>query len=175
MPPPPTDTSVAPARHSGARVLVWAAATTTGLGLVAAAVGGLVSGSAAGLGVLVGALIAVVVFGFGSFTVNAVAGLMPAASLLFALMTYALQVLLVLLALVAIERAGLVEETLDRVWLVGGLIGGTLGWIVAQIVWTMRARIPVYDLPARDAGSARDEAQVTSVTASRTAKRPGDR
>ncbi|NPC98450.1 hypothetical protein [Nocardioides sp. zg-DK7169] len=152
MPTKPTMRSADPHRHSGVRVLVWAASTTAGLGLVAGAVGGLVSGSAAALGVLVGALIAVLVFAFGSFTVNTVAGLMPAASLLFALLTYALQVLLLLVALVAIERAGLVEDTLDRVWLVGGIIGGTLVWMVAQVVWTVRARIPVYDLPTGGAG-----------------------
>jgi len=152
MPTKPTTTSADPRRHSGARVLVWAAVTTAGLGLVAGAVGGLVSGSAAGLGVLVGAFIAVAVFSFGSFTVHTVAGLMPAASLLFALLTYALQVLLLLLALVAIEDAGLVEDTLDRVWMVGGIIGGTLVWMVAQVVWTVRARIPVFDLPPPGAG-----------------------
>ncbi|MQW75523.1 hypothetical protein GHK92_06530 [Nocardioides sp. dk4132] len=152
MPTKPTALSADPHRHSGARVLVWAAATTAGLGLVACAVGGLVGGSAAALGVLVGALIAVAVFSFGSFTVHTVAGLMPSASMLFALLTYALQVLLLLLALVAIEEAGLVEDTLDRVWLAGGIIGGTLVWMVAQVVWTVRARIPVFDLPASGAG-----------------------
>jgi len=153
MPTQPTSRSSDAHRHGGARVLVWAAATTAGLGLVAGAVGGLVGGSAAALGVLVGALIAVAVFSFGSFTVHTVAGLMPSASMLFALLTYALQVLLLLLALVAIEDAGLVEDTLDRVWLAGGIIGGTLVWMVAQVVWTVRARIPVFDLPTHGAAS----------------------
>ena len=119
-----------------------------GLGAVlAVVVGSLVQGSPAAYGAAIGALIVLGVFGFGSFVVNTVAALMPTAALLVALLTYTLQVVAMGLVFVALSGSGLLGDTLDREWLAGTVIAGTLRWVVCQIVLTMRARIAIYDLP----------------------------
>ena len=74
------------------------------------------------------------VFGFGTFTVNAVAELMPTASLLVALLTYTLQVVAMGLAFVALSGSGALDETIDGAWLGGTVIAGTMVWLVVQIV-----------------------------------------
>ena len=117
------------------------------LGVAAAVTGALVAGAPAAYGAAVGILIVVGVFGFGSFVVNTVAALMPTAALLVAMLTYTLQVVAMGLVFVALSRSGLLDAALDREWLAGTVIAGTLVWVVSQIVVTMRVRIPIYDLP----------------------------
>ena len=117
------------------------------LGVAAAVTGALVAGAPAAYGAAVGILIVVGVFGFGSFVVNTVAALMPTAALLVAMLTYTLQVVAMGLVFVALSRSGLLDAELDREWLAGTVIAGTLVWVVSQIVVTMRVRIPIYDLP----------------------------
>ncbi len=101
--------------------------------LVGAPVAALVAGSAAAWGVTVGAVVVVVVFGFGMSITHAVAALSPALSLLVALMTYALQLVLLVVALLALERSGLLATTLDRGWVGGTIIVGTLVWSSALV------------------------------------------
>ncbi|MBC9733177.1 hypothetical protein [Nocardioides marmotae] len=137
-------------RGSGAAVIGGAALGSLALGVLAAVVGALVDGAPAAYGALVGAVLAVAVMVFGSSTVNVVAGLMPGASLLFALLTYALQLLVVLVALAALDGISGPGETLSRGWLAGTLIGTVLGWLVVQVVLASRARIPAFDLPDED-------------------------
>ncbi len=132
---------------SGARLLLRSAATTAMLGLVGAVVAAQVDGRAAALGVVVGAALAVVVLAGGSLALDGVARLLPAASLLVALLTFTLQVVLVLLALVALERSGLLSGSLDRQWLGGALIGATLIWLVVQLRLHTTSRVPPFDLP----------------------------
>ena len=134
-------------RKSGVSVLLGTAAVTLVLGGITSGLGAAVGGSAAAYGALVGTALVVGVLAFGSFVVNVVAGLMPAAALLVALLTYTLQVVVMGLVFVALKGSGLLESTLDRRWLAGAVIAGTFGWIAAQIVLSMRARIPAYDLP----------------------------
>ncbi len=131
---------------SGGSVLLGAAASALLVGAAAILVGALVSGTSAAYGALAGTLLVVAVFGFGSFTVNAVAGLLPAASLLVALLTYTLQVVAMALAFAVLQRSGLLDDALDRRWLAGAVIVGTFGWLLAQIVLAARTRIPVYEL-----------------------------
>lgn len=133
-------------RASGSRVLLGAAIAGTVLGLAAAVVGALVSGSAAAYGALVGAALVLSVLGLGSATVNVVAGLMPAASLLVALLTYLLQVVLMGLVFAVLTGSGLLDDTVQREWLAGVVIAGTVGWLVVQVVLTTRLRIPAYEL-----------------------------
>ncbi len=146
MPTTPT-AALRRAPTSGSRVLLGAAAVAAAAAGLLAVLGALLSGSAAAYGALVGGLIAVVVLAFGAFSVNMVAGLLPAASLMVALLTYALQILGVTVVLLALDRSAAVGDTLARGWLAGAVIGGTLVWMVAQVVGATRARIPVYDLP----------------------------
>lgn len=136
-------------RDSGASVLLGAGGAALALGLAATLVGALVSGSEAALGALVGTLLVVGVLGFGSFVVNVVAGLMPAAALMVAMLTYTLQVVLMGLVFAILSGSGLLDSTVDRGWLAGAVIGGTAIWLVSQVVLTTRRRIPVYDLPAQ--------------------------
>lgn len=133
-------------RIRGTAVLVRTAGATLLLGLLAILLGALVSGSAAAYGALVGTVLVVGIFGFGTFTVNAVAALMPTASLLVAVMTYTLQVVVMALAFIALAGSGALDETIDRAWLGGTVIAGTMVWLVVQIVLATHSRIPVYDI-----------------------------
>ncbi|WP_435742183.1 hypothetical protein [Nocardioides sp. SYSU DS0663] len=137
----------APRRSSGAGVLAGAAVGSLALGLAVAATGALLDGERAAYGALVGSVLAVVVFAFGAFTVNVVAGLMPSASLAVALLTYTLQLLVVVVVLVGLERSPAAGEELADGWLTGGLVATVLAWLVVQVVLAARARIPLYDLP----------------------------
>lgn len=141
-----TTESYRDARPGGA-VLVGAAVAALLAGLVLTIVAGLVSGGTAALSAAVSTGLVVVVIGFGVFVLNTVASVMPSATVLVALVTYALQ--LVVLAAVALSliRNGVLDETLDRRWFGGGVALTTAAWMVAQIVAATKARIPVYDLP----------------------------
>lgn len=135
-------------RESGVTLLLRSGAVPLVVGGLIALVGWLVQGAAAGLGALVGTGLVVVVCAGGALLVNAVAGALPSASLLVALLTYTLQVLLLVVAFVALERSGLLDGYLDRMWVGASAIAATLEWLVAQVVLTFRTRIPAYDLPA---------------------------
>jgi ATP synthase protein I len=134
-------------RRTGSSVLAKAAVASVALGAAAVVTGALVGGAPAAYGAAVGIVIVLGVFGFGSFVVNTVAALMPTAALLVAMLTYTLQVVVMGLVFVALSRSGLLADELDREWLAGTVIAGTLVWVVSQIVVTMRVRIPIYDLP----------------------------
>jgi ATP synthase protein I len=134
-------------RRTGSSVLARAALASMALGVVAVVTGALSVGSSAAYGAAIGALLVVGVFGFGSFVVNTVAALMPTAALLVAMLTYTLQVVAMGLVFVALSGSGLLGDELDREWLAGTVIAGTAAWVVCQIALTMRARIPIYDLP----------------------------
>lgn len=133
----------------GVRVpLVAGLAATLLIGIAAAVVGGLVTGSAAALGAVAGAALVCLFFGAGAVVVAAVARVAPAASLLIALLTYTLNVVLVAVVFLALSRSGALDSAIDPQWLGGTVIGGTLVWLAAQVVASMRTRIPAYDLPA---------------------------
>ena len=126
---------------SGVRVegLGLASLAVTLVGAVAVAVALLLDGSAAALGAAAGALLVVSFFTFGSFSVNLVATVAPRASMVFALMTYTLQVLLLAVVLVAVNRSELAPGTLDPRWLGGTVIVTTLVWMGALLVGTLRS------------------------------------
>ena len=140
------------ARTGSARPIVRTALLTVACGLAAAVLAGLVHGRSAALGVLVGLAIAVIVLGGGALLVDAVALVMPAASLLLALLTYTLQLLVVLLAFVALEGSGLLGASLDRAWLGGTVIAATMVWLAWQLRCFLVRRLPVFDLPAPGEG-----------------------
>ena len=104
-------------RDWGTAALVKTTLATALLGLGVTVVGALVVGSAAAYGAAIGTALVVAVFGFGTFTVNAVAALMPTASLMFALLTYTLQLVAMALAFVVLSQSGLFDETVDATWL----------------------------------------------------------
>lgn len=120
-------------------------------GSVIVVTGALTAGEEAAYGALAGALIAVLVFAGGAFAVDLVSRVMPSASLMVALTTYTLQVVLLALIFVLLNRSGALDEALSPVWLSAAVIACTLAWMLAQIVLTMRQRIPAYDLPEASA------------------------
>jgi ATP synthase protein I len=89
----------------------------------------------------------VVFFCFGALTVNAVSTVAPGASLLVALLTYTLQVVLLFVVFAALAASPAVGGAIDEDWVAGAVIVGTLVWVVGQIVAATRSRLPIYDLP----------------------------
>lgn len=137
-------------RDSGVTVLLGGFVVTVAIGVLAAVLGGVVDGSTAAWGALVGALVVAVVCAGGSLMVNVVAGVLPTASLLFALLTYTLQVLVLLMVFVALERSDLLGARLDREWLGVTAVVATLVWLATLVLLSTRRRIPAFDLPAPD-------------------------
>ncbi|TWH01665.1 ATP synthase protein I [Nocardioides sp. J9] len=127
------------------RVVARAALAATASAVVLVGVAALVSGGPAAAGAAVGGLIAVGVFAFGSFAVEAVARLLPSASLLFAMVTYTFQVALMALVFVALNTSGLLDDELDRNWVGGAIILGAFVWMGVQIVLATTARIPAFE------------------------------
>lgn len=130
----------------GAELLGPGTATAL-VGLAGAALGALVGGAPAATGAGLGAAMVLVVFSFGAVTVGLVAMVAPAVSLVVALLTYTLQVVLVAVVYLALSRGGALDGPVDARWLSGAVIAGTLVWTTAQIVVTTRSRRPIYDLP----------------------------
>lgn len=135
-------------RSGVASALLGAAAATLVAGLAVTFLGALTIGADAARGALVGTTITVLVFATGSLVVNMVAEVMPAASLMFALLTYTLQVAVMALVFMALSNSGALDSSLDREWLAAAVIAATMVWLLAQLVLTTRLRIPIYDLSA---------------------------
>jgi ATP synthase protein I len=120
---------------------------------VLAGLGGLLSGTDAVAGVLVGAALVCAFFGLGAMVLIWVTRVSPAATLMVGLMTYTLQVVLLAIAFAALRGSGLIGSTIDGAWLGGTVIAGTVVWLAIQVTLSMRARGPYYDLPAEEGPS----------------------
>ena len=118
------------------------------LGLVGTGLGALLGGSSAALGAAVGFAMVLVFFGTGAVVVNAVASVSPSASMLVALLTYTLNVVLVGLVFVGLARSGALQDAVAPRWLAGAVIACTLVWTTTQIVVATRTRQPIFDLPS---------------------------
>jgi ATP synthase protein I len=121
---------------------------TAAVGIVAVLLGALVAGSSAALGAFIATVMVCVFFAFGAVVLTVVASLAPAASLLVALLTYTLKVVLIGLVFLGLQRSGALQENVDASWLGGVVIACTLAWLGSQILFSVRARQPVYDLPS---------------------------
>lgn len=121
---------------------------TLTVGFAVILLAGLISGSNAALGAGIGVTMVAIFFGFGAVVLGVVARLAPAASLLVALLTYTLKVVLMGLVFLALSRSGALDGTVDARWLGGTVIVCTLVWLACQIFFSMRTREPLYDLPA---------------------------
>ena len=124
-----------------------AALATTAIGVLAVLAGFLVSGPSAAAGAAVGFGMVLVFFGTGALVVNAVAAISPVASLMVAMLTYTLEVVLVALVFTALDRSGALDGAVDRTWTGVAVIVATVGWLVFHIVSATRSRMPLYDLP----------------------------
>lgn len=131
----------------GAFVLLGAAAAALVAGVLMTVVAWLVSDATAVRSVVVSSLLVVVVIGFGVFVLNTVASIMPGATVLVALVTYTVQLVVMAAVVLELVRSEMMVDTFDRRWFGGGVAVATLAWMVAQIIVATRARIPVYDLP----------------------------
>lgn len=116
------------------------------VGLLMVVLGALASGSPGAAGAAVGAALVCVVFVSGTAVVGLVSTVAPGASLLVALLTYTLQVLAVALVYLGLSERGALDGPVDPRWLSAAVIACTLVWTVAQIVVSVRARQPIYDL-----------------------------
>jgi ATP synthase protein I len=90
------------------------------------------------LGALAGAVLVGVFFLFGALTTGFVAAHAPQISLVVALMTYTLQVLLLAVVLVGVSRSERLGEALDERWLGGSVLVGALAWTGALVAGAMR-------------------------------------
>lgn len=132
--------------RSGATALLGAATACALLVALLATVGALAADRAAAVGALAGGGLALVVFAFGTSVVHVVSELMPSMSLMLALLTYALQLMAMAMALVALETSGVAGDQLSRGWFTTGVILITLMWMTAQVWLFTKLRIPLYDL-----------------------------
>lgn len=140
------------------RAVAVAGLVTLVVGAGLALAGALSAGTPAAAGAGVGLLMVLVFFGLGAVVLDTVAGIAPSLSLLVALLTYTLQVVLVGLVFVGLSRSGLLGSELDADWLGVTVIVATLTWLAAQVVTTVRTRRPVYDLPPSAPQPPSDEA-----------------
>ncbi len=142
------------ARRTGVSTLVRASTGALAAGVVTALAGLVVVGREALLAGLVGTAVVVSVLFSGALVVAVVAELMPSASLMVALMTYTLQMVLLAVLLIPLSGTAWAAEHLAPAWLAAAVIVGALVWTLAQVLISVRVRIPVYDLPAPEAVEA---------------------
>ncbi|HSU02098.1 MAG TPA: hypothetical protein VLK03_06075 [Nocardioides sp.] len=140
-----------PGTRTGFPPLLGAVAAGAVAVLVLVVVASLTDGRPAVVGAAAGGVLTLTVFALGIAVVGAVARVLPAASLMVALMTYALQLLVLALGITALDRAGVGPETLSRGWFAAGVIAVTVLWMAGQLVAATRQRIPVYDTVGADA------------------------
>lgn len=138
------------ARPYGVAALGLAVLAGTVVGAVVAVLGAALGGSAALLGGLVGAGVTLLVLATGFAVVDMVAGLLPQLSVVVALLTYTLQMVVLAALLVTFGRNDDIEQTLVPEWFAAGVIAVALAWTVCLLVHATRARVPLYDLPDRE-------------------------
>jgi ATP synthase protein I len=134
----------------GVTVLLGAAMAAAAAVVLLTAVAAITQGAHAAAATGVGGGMALAIYLFGTAALNVVAGIMPTISLLFAMLTYTLQVALMTLLMVAINQSDVFPTSLTRGWLAAGVILTTLTWMGAQIWQATHLRLPAYDLPQGD-------------------------
>lgn len=128
----------------GVRVAV-AGCLAVGLGLLVPA---LSAGAAAVSGVLIGVTLVVGLLGSTTLAVNLVASQLPGASLMVALLTYVLVVLVLAVLFAGLRNA----SSVDTNWLAGTIVALVLVWTTLQVWSSVRARQLLYDLPGSAGG-----------------------
>ncbi len=136
-----------PSGYRLGRVLTASLVATLLVGFVGVVLAALLSGAPAARGVAIGTAMVVLFFGGGTLVVDAVAAVSPRASLLVALLTYTLQVVLAGMVLAGLHRSGALDGDVSGTWLGGTVIAGTTAWSGTLLVRSVRTRQPLYDLP----------------------------
>lgn len=136
--------------------LVAGLATTAVSATVAGVVAAVVAGRPQVLGVVVGALVVAGFFTMGSLSASLAAAYAPGLSLVVALVTYALQVVLVGVVFLELTATPGARAGVDVDWAAAAVIAGTLVWTVTLVVAAVRTRQPLYDL-SQTGTAARDD------------------
>lgn len=125
------------------RQLATAAVASVVSGAVAVVLGLAFAGGSGALGALVGGGVTIAVFAFGAVSVALAATIQPRAALAVALVTYLLQVVLLVAFFAGLQRSGLLDSTLDRAWLAVAVVLVTLTWSALQVVAWQRGTTPL--------------------------------
>ncbi len=161
-------------RGRTSQVLLVAGLCVAGAAALATLAGGLVDGRAGALGALAGGSLALCFFLFGSLVVDMATRMAPQLAMLMAMLTYTLQVAAVALVFYVLTSSGAVGTTLSGGWLAGGVVAATLAWTAGQLVGSMRARIPAYDIDLPETTKATSDATADpTVGASSRAREVG--
>ncbi len=133
----------------GPSPLLWATLASFVLGAALVCAAALIDGAAGARGAAAGALVTLVTFGWGTSVVDAISRVMPAASLLIALLTYTLQLVVMGASVKVLVDASQGGVRFAHGWLAAGVVLLALTWITAQIWATVRLRTLAYELPSR--------------------------
>lgn len=116
----------------------WAAAVTGLAGVVASGAAGLAAGPDQGRSVLLGTALVCGFFLFGALNTGLAAAFAPNLSLVVALLTYTVQIVVLGLVLVWVRRSDPAPAGLDLAWVGGTVVAGTLLWTVALVLRALR-------------------------------------
>jgi ATP synthase protein I len=114
-------------------------------------------GAAQARAVVVGAVVVAVFFGLGLLVMSAALKFQPAAALPLALMTYVLQMAVVTLAFVVMDRTEVLGTSIDATWLTVTVAVLTVLFTAGLMWWGVRVRVPLYDLDAATPSRVSDE------------------
>lgn len=136
--------------------MVLAAAFTVVAVGVLAVLAALVAGDRGLAGALTGGLAVLGVLLFGVLTMALVVRWAPEASLLVAMLTYVVQVVVLFALYVRYTRDDAMQDALSAGWLAASIAAATVAWVLGQLLGAWRARhdvTGVHDLtPVSDEG-----------------------
>ena len=116
------------------------------IGLACSVVGATTAGNAAVSGALLGTVLVVGFFGLGHVVLSLAKPCSPSLFLVIGLLTYALQVVVLLAVLASFARHPGWTQTVDTTALAGAVIACTACWTVGLVVAALRQRALLYDV-----------------------------
>jgi ATP synthase protein I len=131
------------------RPLLGPLSFTAALGALLVSAAAVLTGSAGAVGAAVGAVLVCVIFASGALVIGAVTRVAPTASLLVALVTYTLQIVVVAGVYAGLSRGGALDGPVDPRWVSAAVIACTLTWTTSQVIAVVRGRQPIYDEPSQ--------------------------
>jgi len=125
--------------------LKWCFAVAGIAAVIAAVVGWITAGGTGAWAAPAGVALAALGFAGSVWAVAAVEKIDLRLTILMALITYAVKLIIVLVALVVVESFA--PDALAP--FAGGVVGGAVAWLATQVVWTYKAKIPYIELEQR--------------------------